>query len=207
MHSTCTCTYIYVLYEKLTNQHSIEALAAAENFIELYSTQKDQLLMENDFLKGHSQLMHMPIRYHFLAYLHLIICYMHMKIFLLYMHNISFIFIYVIYLLHVTRHAWNRKWEAYPKYSKQTLTSYSSFYIPLRIHRWIFPGKAKHQRKLPNWTPVKVRNCTKSKWLSKVQGREILIFKIYVTFPIDFPNIYSDYLLANVTDSFLLLFW
>ena len=43
--------------------------------------------------------------------------------------------------------------------------------------------------------------------LSKVQGGESLIFKTYVTFPIDFPNIYNDYLLANVIDSFLLLFW
>ena len=38
--------------------------------------------------------------------------------------------------------------------------------------------------------------------LSKVQGGESLIFKTYVTFPIDFPNIYNDYLLANVIDSF-----
>ena len=47
---------------------------------------------------------------------------------------------------------------------------------------------------------VDVRNDTKSETLSKVQGRESLIFQIYVTFSIDFPNIYSDYLLANVTD-------
>ena len=43
--------------------------------------------------------------------------------------------------------------------------------------------------------------------LSKVQGRESLIFQTYVTFSIDFPNIYNNYLLANVIDSFLLLFW
>ena len=43
--------------------------------------------------------------------------------------------------------------------------------------------------------------------LSKVQGRESLIFQKYVTFSIDFPNIYNDYLVANVVDSFLLLFW
>ena len=45
--------------------------------------------------------------------------------------------------------------------------------------------------------------------LSKVQGRESLIFQTYVTFSIDFPNTYKDYLLANVIaiDSFLLLFW
>ena len=31
--------------------------------------------------------------------------------------------------------------------------------------------------------------------------------KYNVTFTIDFPNTYYDYLLANVIDSFLLLFW
>ena len=36
---------------------------------------------------------------------------------------------------------------------------------------------------------------------------ESLIFKMCVIFLIDFPNIYNDYLLANVTDSFILLFW
>ena len=45
----------------------------------------------NKELKRHSQLMHMRISYHFLAD------------------------------LHVTGRAWNRKWEAYPQYSKQTL--------------------------------------------------------------------------------------
>ena len=35
-----------------------------------------------------------------------------------------------------------------------------------------------------------VRNDTKSESLSKVQGRESLIFQIYVTFSIDFPIIY-----------------
>ena len=34
-----------------------------------------------------------------------------------------------------------------------------------------------------------------------------MIFQTYVTFSIDFPNTYNDYLLANVIDSFLLLFW
>ena len=43
--------------------------------------------------------------------------------------------------------------------------------------------------------------------LSKVQGQESLIFQTYVTFSIDFPNKYNDYLLANDIDSFLLLFW
>ena len=55
--------------------------------------------------------------------------------------------------------------------------------------------------------PVEVRNCTKSESLSKGHGRESLIFQIYVTFSIDFPNICNDYLLANVADSFLLLVW
>ena len=39
--------------------------------------------------------------------------------------------------------------------------------------------------------------------LSKVQGRKSLIFQIYVTFSIDFLNIYNDYLHSNVIDSFL----
>ena len=52
-----------------------------------------------------------------------------------------------------------------------------------------------------------MRNDTKSGSLSKVQGPESLIFLIYVTFSIDFPNIYNDYLLANVIDAFLLLLW
>ena len=43
--------------------------------------------------------------------------------------------------------------------------------------------------------------------LSKVQGRESLIFQTYVTFTIDFPSMYNDSLLANVIDTFLLLFW
>ena len=42
---------------------------------------------------------------------------------------------------------------------------------------------------------------------SKVQDQESLIFQTYVTFSIDFPNTYNDYLLAIVIDSFLLLFW
>ena len=42
--------------------------------------------------------------------------------------------------------------------------------------------------------------------LSKVQGRESLIFQTYVTFSINFPNTYNDYMLANVIESFLLLF-
>ena len=41
--------------------------------------------------------------------------------------------------------------------------------------------------------------------LSKVQGGESLIFQTYVTFSIDFQNIYNGYLLANVIDSFFLV--
>ena len=43
--------------------------------------------------------------------------------------------------------------------------------------------------------------------LPEVQGRESLIFQTNVTFSIHFSNAYNDYLLANVIDSFLLLFW
>ena len=39
--------------------------------------------------------------------------------------------------------------------------------------------------------------------LSKVQGRDSLIFRTHGTFSIDFPNIYNDYLFASVIDSFL----
>ena len=47
---------------------------------------------------------------------------------------------------------------------------------------------------------------SRSEWLPKIQGLESLIFQTCVTFSIDFPNIYNDYSLANVIDSFLLLF-
>ena len=43
--------------------------------------------------------------------------------------------------------------------------------------------------------------------VSMVQGRENLIFQTYLTFFIDFPNTYNDYLLTNVIDLFHLLFW
>ena len=44
--------------------------------------------------------------------------------------------------------------------------------------------------------------------VEKVQDRESLIFFLtYVTFSVDFLTTYNDYLLANVIDSFLLLFW
>ena len=39
--------------------------------------------------------------------------------------------------------------------------------------------------------------------LSKVQGRDSLIFRTHVAFSIDFPNIYNDYLFASVIDLFL----
>ena len=42
-----------------------------------------------------------------------------------------------------------------------------------------------------------VRNDTKSESLSKVQGRESLIFQIFVSFSIDFPNIYNDHFIAH----------
>ena len=45
----------------------------------------------------------------------------------------------------------------------------------------------------------------KSESLLKVQGRENLIFQIYVTFSSDLSNTYNDFLLANVNDSFILL--
>ena len=39
-----------------------------------------------------------------------------------------------------------------------------------------------------------------------VQGQQSLIFQTYVTFPIDFLNIYNDYLFSHVTDSFFSYF-
>ena len=42
--------------------------------------------------------------------------------------------------------------------------------------------------------------------LSKVQGRESLIFQTYVTFSIDFPNTYNDYLLAMLLIHFFCYF-
>ena len=70
-----------------------------------------------------------------------------------------------------------------------------------------FQGKPNMDEYFRIRTSVEVKNCTKSDSLSKGHGQESLIFQIYVTFSIDFPNIYNDYLLANVADSFLLLFW
>ena len=44
--------------------------------------------------------------------------------------------------------------------------------------------------------------------LSKVQGRDSLIFRTHVAFSIDFPNIYNDYLFAVLLIYFFsLLFW
>ena len=65
-----------------------------------------------------------------------------------------------------------------------------------------FQGKPNIDQYVRIRTSVEVRNCTESELLSKIQGRESLIFQIYVTFSIDFPNTYDHYLLANVTDSF-----
>ena len=42
--------------------------------------------------------------------------------------------------------------------------------------------------------------------LSKVQGRESLIFQTYATFSIDFPNTYNDYLLAMLLIHFFCYF-
>ena len=62
-----------------------------------------------------------------------------------------------------------------------------------------FQGKPNIDEYFWIQTSFLVRNCAKSESLSKVQGRESLIFQIYVTFSIDFPNVYNDYLLANVS--------
>ena len=51
---------------------------------------------------------------------------------------------------------------------------------------------------------MEVRNDTEPAYI-KVE--ESLIFQTYVTFSIEFPSIYNDYLLAIVIDSSLLLFW
>ena len=89
-------------------------------------------------LQGHSQLMHMRITYLFLAD------------------------------LHITRHA--RQTEnraAHPKYLNKpcrfdliasqnrdyrpkVISEHSFFYMPLRIHPWTSPEKAKHRRIIPN---------------------------------------------------------
>ena len=42
--------------------------------------------------------------------------------------------------------------------------------------------------------------------LSKFQGRESLIFQTYVTFSIDFPNTYNDYLFAMLLIHFFCYF-
>ena len=69
-----------------------------------------------------------------------------------------------------------------------------------------FQGKPNIDDYVRIQTSVEVRNCTESKSLSKVQGRESLIFQIYVTFSIGVPNIYDHYLFANGTDSFACYF-
>ena len=71
-----------------------------------------------------------------------------------------------------------------------------------------FSRDAKHGRILPNLnisTGEKLHEVWVIVW--KVHGRERLIFQIYGTYSIHFPNKYNDYLFVNVTDSFLLLFW
>ena len=61
-----------------------------------------------------------------------------------------------------------------------------------------FQGKPNIDEYVRIRTSVEVRNCTESQSLSKDQGRESLIFQMHDTFFIDFPNMYSNYLLANV---------
>ena len=54
------------------------------------------------------------------------------------------------------------------------------FYIPLRIHRWIFPGKAKHRRMLPNSNisrGEKLNHCRRF----TVEKPFTSIFQIYIT--------------------------
>ena len=71
--------------------------------------------------------------------------------------------------LHVTRHARETEYEKRiyntlnkpleelnyvtslnRDYRPKAISEHSFFYIPLRIHRWICPGKAKDRRTLPN---------------------------------------------------------
>ena len=52
-----------------------------------------------------------------------------------------------------------------------------------------------------------VRNDTESAWMFVEVSRSGKLDFPNVIFSINFPNIYDDYLLASVIDSFLLLFW
>jgi len=66
------------------------------------------------------------------------------------------------------------------------------FYIPLRIRQWIFPGKAINIGEYFRIrTSLEVRNSTKSESLSKVHGRESMIFLIY-------KNIYEPPLIFQI---------
>ena len=115
-----------------------------------------------------------------------------------------------------------------PDYSNQTLESWTSYkpkswlqtlkatsdhtlfiIIPLRIHRWICSRKSQTSMNTSEFNHQKRWEMTWSRHgsLSKVQGRESLIFQTWLTFSIDFPNTYNDYLLASVIDSFLLWAW
>ena len=69
--------------------------------------------------------------------------------------------------------------------------------------------KSQTSTNTSEFDPVEVRNLSRSRYesMSKVQGRESLIFQTYAAFSVDFPNTYDDYVLANVIDSFLLLFF
>ena len=53
-----------------------------------------------------------------------------------------------------------------------------------------FRGKPNIDEYFRIRTSVEVRNDTRSESLPKVQGRESLIFQTYVTFSIDFSNIF-----------------
>ena len=100
-------------------------------------------------LKGHSQLMHMRVKYHFLAD-----------------------FLYKTYVKQKRiRNTLNKPCGV------ELVTSWNLshirtliFDIPLRIHQWIFPGKPNIDEYFPIRTSVEVRNCIKSEWLYCVEG-------------------------------------
>ena len=153
------------------------------------------------WLKGHSQLMHMRISYNFLAD------------------------------LYITRHA--RETESQKRVRNtlnktcrvELVTSRNRDYSPYAVYLYTFgnspmdlPSESQTSTNTSEFDHQKRWEMTwiiESEWndmnlhesLSKVQGRESLICQTYVTFSIISQNIYNDYLLSNVIDSFLLLFW
>ena len=54
--------------------------------------------------------------------------------------------------------------------------------------------KSQTSTNTSEFDPVEVRNLNRSRHesMSKVQGRESLIFQIYAAFSVDFPNTYDD---------------